>query len=331
MSKLCAHCQNPAERNTEATETVRAGAFAWVKGIDPDHWHCTPAEMFPGKRVLARLYPQGGDGWEHQFMAQGEQGAQDYALLMAPRYDKLLQGGCYDVEGPNEPHPNVNNWRAYCDFEQRWVQIMALNGLRPWVWSFGVGWPGLAAAGDAVTVGMLAGPMMAAAIAGGGVALHEYGAPTMQSGGGWWTLRYRRMLAELQPNHVPIIISECGIDGGLAGNPRMGWKRYANVEQYRAQLAWYDDEICKDADVLAATVFTTCPTGEWATFNVNGEMLKWMAAHYNDDVIPEPPTPGPDLAAVRREIQKALDRVDNCYDELDAANVALTRALGMCR
>lgn len=345
-SKLAPHFQMPAELKTEATETVRAGAFPWVKGIDPDHWHCAPATMFPGKRILARLVvPQKDDAWEHTFMGRGEAGAREYAALLGPRYDKLVLGGCLDVEGPNEPHPTPADWRAYEDFECAWIGEVNRRGLRPWAWSFGVGWPGLKAAipPDPVTASMFRESIVAATRVGGGLALHEYAAPTMRDGDGWWTLRYRRLLSELyaagvQPGQVRIALAEVGISGGLVGKGDVGWKTFMGADEYRDGLAWYDSQICQSAEVVAAFVFTTCPTVRWGSFDVNGAMLKWMAARHDaPPTPPEPPTPEPptppapaiDLAALRKRLAFVREGVLRAEAALDVADEELLQIAGL--
>jgi hypothetical protein len=310
VSKLAVHFQGPPERDTEATELIRASQIQWVKGIDPDSWAENP---FPNQRVLARLWI-GGDSTEHTYMAQRIAGAEAYFALLKPRYEKLKAMGIYDVAGPNEPHPDGGNYLDYEAFELRWAQIVAAYGMRPWVWSIGVGWfPGPA--------GFAVGSIQAAYDAGGGFEVHEYGAPAVMDGGGWWTLRIKKTLAELYAAGLTgcrVFVGECGIDGGVidwnsaqfAGKKRRrGWRDWADWaytgeqccglpsphvmdrELYWAQMSWLDDRYCEIPEVVAASPFVTCPNADWVDFDWDGEMIRRTAAKYATAPTPAPYLP----------------------------------------
>lgn len=111
--------------------------------------------------------------------------------------------------------------------------------------------------------------------AGGALALHEYDAPDMRRLETWLCLRYRRVYDILPADlkSLPLLITECGIDGGVLGAPSAaaaGWRNYATPEQYAEQLRWYDSEIAKDPYVLGATVFTAGNADMWGSFDVTG-------------------------------------------------------------
>jgi len=123
--------------------------------------------------------------------------------------------------------------------------------------------------------------------AGGALGLHEYSAPTMQSDAGWLCLRYRKVYDVLPPDlqDIPLIIGECGIDGGVVGAgsaDTAGWKHYASAQQYADQLEWYDREMSRDAYVLGATIFTAGSTGMWDDFEVKDcpEVLDMIAQQF---------------------------------------------------
>jgi hypothetical protein len=295
VSKLGVHYQNNPELGTEATEVVRGSRIGWVKGIDPDYWPTPAAEMFPGKRVVARLWI-GGDAIERNYVLRGSQGANDYVNRLAPRYSRIASEGVRDVLGPNEMHPDAGSILAHVAFWQRWAERMVTEyGLRPWFGSFGVGWPGEG------QIREYAGVARYCAQHGGGMEVHEYGAPSVLDGNGWYTLRYRRTIAELS-FEAPVLVGECGIDWGVTGQKPTGWQSHQgyvypeqyglpqgvmNEERYWRQLSAYDDELCRDGYVVAATPFVTCPTADWKTFDVGGSLLKRIAAKHGS--APEPP------------------------------------------
>ena len=294
-SKIGIHFQYVPELGTEATELVRGSSIKWVKGINPDHWHAPAREMFPGKRVLGRFWI-GGDNIERdQYVLRGAQGATDYMNMLAPRYAKSKADGCLDWLGPNEMHPNPETIAQHVDFWQRWAQLIVERyGARPWFGSFGVGWPNI---GQIIAYRDVA---VYCASKGGGMEVHEYGAPSVLDGDGWWTLRYRRTIAELG-FEVPVIVGECGIDWGVTGQPPTGWNSHKawvypaqhglpagiiNEDRYWRQLSAYDDELLNNDYVLAATPFVTCPGPDWATFDFGGSLIRRAVAKHNTGGMP---------------------------------------------
>jgi hypothetical protein len=316
VSKLCAHFQGMPELTTEATEIVRASQMPWVKGVDVHRWHCAPSEMFPGKKVLARCYM--AESAEATYLRGGVPGMRLYFQYWKSTYEQLRRGGVVAVEGPNEHYPDLDWLGAYLDGWCEWIGLVGEMGLRP-VWTTSTGRPALEYYHDArPTAGDFA-PIWNALEDNNGIwGAHEYGAPDLRSCAPHLMGRYRLTLDEMArytdaADDVPVIVSECGIDGGVTGDPAQvshGWKYYTDAAMYQDQLAWYDGELAKDARVLAATPFTTCPTAKWASFDINGDMLAWMASRY-DATPPEPPEPpAPDLDAVRREIEAAQSHLD---------------------
>ena len=119
------------------------------------------------------------------------------------------------------------------------------------------------------------------------IAIHEYDAPTMRNSETWKCLRYRRVWDILPPDcRKPILITECGIDGGGSG---LGWTRYTNAVDYAKQLEWYDSEISKDSYVVGAAVFCCGQNAEWGTFDVNGQQYIAERMALRGGVLPEMP------------------------------------------
>lgn len=98
------------------------------------------------------------------------------------------------------------------------------------------------------------------------LSVHEYGAPRMQDGGG--CLRYRHWQSLWSG---PILVTECGIDGGVLGpnNAKQGWRNFTDAATYAAQLAWYGAETNKDK--VRAAIFACGTFDDWSRFDIAGE------------------------------------------------------------
>ncbi len=133
-----------------------------------------------------------------------------------------------------------------------------------------------------------------------GNSLHEYGAPCMQDGHGYYCLRYRNTAKELAEVGVAMpktFITEAGIDGGVLPNgKRKGWKTYANGRQdYFDQLLWYERETLKDSYIVAFTPFTSGPYSDWVDFNFDEDLVKMLGQYLETlpDISPFLPIPVP--------------------------------------
>lgn len=309
MSKhiLSLHTQRQCELGTEPTETIRNSALPWFKAMDPDTWHAPVNVMFPGKRVVIRLHLGGstGDKREHEFMRRGAQGAREYIALLQPRIDKCIAGGVRDFEGPNEIHPNGadNPWDAFVEFQWELARYYVGRGCRYWALSLGVGWmPNIA---DIVRFKDL---LAYCAANGGGLAVHEYGCPSVLDGNGYWTMRIRKTLdalyaAGVAQNSIPVIITEAGITWALLGEADTGWNSHPGWvypaqyglpegimtrERIWRQMLAYEERIMAEVpEVQMINWFTTLPFGDWITFDVNTEMVGWVCGLYTEVV--EPP------------------------------------------
>jgi hypothetical protein len=97
----------------------------------------------------------------------------------------------------------------------------------------------------------------------------------------------------------PVLITECGIDGGAVTperegdkRPGIGWQGFCDQEAYLRQLEWYDSELRKDSIVVAATPFVCGPNADWASFELTQGMAliigSWHAAIEAPGPLPEP-------------------------------------------
>jgi len=192
-------------------------------------------------------------------------------------------------EGHNEPVWTTEKAMAwYAQFEIERMRIMADLGLKCVIGNFSTGSPDLS-----LWQAFL--PACEAALEYEGIlGLHEYSTPWMwwmtgkhqlapdedQGDEGWATLRYRKVYRQyLEPaglGHLPLVITECGLDPNVSprpeGCPGGAWKTLGKfwaehdgetdpAAYYYRQLLWYNNELCKDDYVVGATVFT------WGSFD----------------------------------------------------------------
>jgi hypothetical protein len=212
-------------------------------------------------------------------------------------------------EGFNEPVAgDEDQMRRLAALEAERVRLLAENGLRAVVGNFGAGQPPL----EWWTAFR---PALEAAQAHGGyLGLHEYSAPTMwfntnrapldfradSADEGWLTLRYRKVYRQfLIPwgLRLPLLITECGMDGlvtGRPGPPGKGWKDFAGywaelgmgqdaAGNYVEQLAWYDSQLQEDDYVLGAAVFAMTAFQEWESYQLQGKaaeiLQQYLSVH----------------------------------------------------
>jgi hypothetical protein len=203
-------------------------------------------------------------------------------------------------EGFNEPVPGDDDeMRRFAELEAERVRLLADRGLRAVVGSFGTGQPPLEwwpAFRPALAEGHAQNAYLG---------LHEYSAPTIwfntnrapldfsaePSDEGWLTLRYRKAYRQyFQPwgLDLPLLITECGVDGLVTerpGPPGKGWKDFGDYWEelgmgpdsagnYVEQLAWYDSQLHMDDYVRGASVFTMTAFTEWRSYELKGEAAR---------------------------------------------------------
>ncbi len=190
-------------------------------------------------------------------------------------------------EGYNEPvihDAGLMSW--YARFEKKRVEILADHGRNACIGNFSTGMPPV----ERDVWEALYPAIDAAQRHGGVLGLHEYSAPDMDrlfdygTGEGWLTGRYRKVYRQfLIPagRDIPLVITECGIDGGVDGgdsrctNPPCGWKSYQSAEDYFDQLQWYDSLLMEDSYVLGATIFSLEIYG-WDDFDIRGRVRELL-------------------------------------------------------
>jgi hypothetical protein len=212
-------------------------------------------------------------------------------------------------EGFNEPVAGDEaQMRRLAELEAERVRLLAENGLRAVIGNFGAGqpppewWPAFRPA------------IEEAQAHDGYLGLHEYSAPTIwyntdrepldfrvdQADEGWLTLRYRKVYRQfLIPwgLRLPLLITECGVDGMVRDRPGpqgKGWKDFDRywaklgmgwdtAGNYIEQLAWYDSELQLDRYVRGAAIFAMTAFKQWNSYELLGDaatiLQQYLSVH----------------------------------------------------
>jgi hypothetical protein len=219
-------------------------------------------------------------------------------------------------EAYNEPVADtVDKMKRLADFEAERTRILAAHGLRSVVGNFATGHPPLELW-----------PHFEPALAairqyGGYLGLHEYSAPVMQyltgnlqppgdppqGDEGWLTLRYRKAyrhyLAPLGFGDIPLLITECGVDGLIHSRPgppdAKGWLDFIETwlanglrddppGVYMDQLIWYDQNLQRDDFAKGAAIFLAGANDkQWESYDILGHeagrmgdlLLQYLQVH----------------------------------------------------
>lgn len=167
-------------------------------------------------------------------------------------------------EGINEPPIWGDGAAEYikrlCDYENERVRLLNERGLFAVVLNLNVGWPRELA--DGVIDWQPFESLLAHLARGNMLGDHEYWLPGGPNAPDSLHCRAGRVFR--CPYHVPIVITECGVDTG--GNPHTsGWRAHGlTAAQYAGQLRQYADLMSQDPRVKGATIFTF--GGDWPSF-----------------------------------------------------------------
>lgn len=255
---------------------VNVGA-AVIKSLDHNPMYVNEVKKAQPKAILLARYYVG-----NQLLDDPIRRADEFT-------DQLLRaiGGCnYDAaEGYNEwdgdlqyhqgSDAGLEVWKRYADFEARRSQRLHVEGLKSAVGGCSVGTPPehwFSAFRPALEEGDF-------------LHLHEYSAPRMWDQVQWHSLKYRAVYKYLKEHDLPqlgLIISECGIDGGVSGRPKEGWRKFGlTPQQYMEDWKWIDGEWRKDWYVVGGCAYDCGSTAGmgWLSFNIDPEMLPLWARY----------------------------------------------------
>jgi len=301
-------------------DVVLASHSQWALLIEPPE-----KDPFDGKvKVLGRQCFPGGDSEEERYVLRGAAGADAYFERLHGAYNARRYVTVW--QGPNEPWVGERTQRvSLADFTWRWAELMHNDSFRVGTGAFSVGRPDYLESHIA--------ELLPACLAGDYVIVHEYSAPRMQSRAGDHCLRYRwlydamRELVNREP--PPLLIGECGIDGGVAPvhRARTGWKTFTtSFESYLQQLIWYDQQIQKDDYVVAAFPFVCGARQDWRDFDIdegNARLLAaYMAGGTGEGGWPLPEQEQGDLPKLLVKLRWWFEEMQRMYEsgELERAN-----------
>jgi hypothetical protein len=218
------------------------------------------------------------------YVAKGAAGADAYFNRCLPKFRESPWVKVW--QGPNEPQPmsDLNFVKAFAAFDSRMIDLMHGVGLLYCSGTWGVTWPRVE------QIMLFRDSMLKADY----MSMHLYSAPTMQSNNqDDFALHHRPIIAKLKAEGVrvpPLLITEAGLDGGCSGQGGCGWKTIfpsVSREQYQTQMSWFNTEVCKDTDLLAAFFFTGGPKSEWVSFEVDEVLARWiMSTHASPVTFP---------------------------------------------
>jgi hypothetical protein len=290
-------------------ELLQTGNVALVKTLEYDsNFVADIKAISPQTLVIARHTPLPTPDLAH---FDPSAAARAFVETLLPIATEPRRQAAIDAwEAYNEPVPaDAGQMAALAAFEAERTRLLAAAGLRSCIGNFGAGQP-------ALELWPAFYPALAAIREHGGfLGLHEYSAPYLWFGSGphqldpgadegdtgWLTLRYRKVYRHyLEPAGlaVPLVITELGIDGGVAprpGPPGLGWRDFAAFWEaegrvrttaagfYIEQLAWYDAELQKDAYVRGAAIYALAAFAGWASFELLGPAVsilqQYLAVH----------------------------------------------------
>lgn len=280
--------------NADALKTLRDGRPALVKTLDWGHdWGQLVADYDIRCLVLRKWMDD-----DAALTPTPEAAAERLWNKMKPDLDRVmstLAGRTAEVvlETPwNEAHQRGDDLARHATACRRFCELAHDHGLKVAVGCFSVGNP------EPSEFPRFAEGMTLADY----LAVHEYWTPD-HFNAPWWVGRWRLLLDALPASlRRPVIISECGIDGGLEGRDasRAGWRAYGMPpDAYVADLQEYMDHL--DGDVVGVAVFNCgdYAGGRWGAFEIadTSAVETWLRAgpqHWTPAPAPVPvPVPVP--------------------------------------
>lgn len=251
-------------------------AARWVKVMDP------PSEnRWTGKLVIGRAYMP--DESSNELVRQGAAGAEAWFRFLQPYVARAPYVHAW--EGPNEPQPvaDLAFATALGQFTKRLAELMHAAGLKVVGGCLSEGNPGGDDAHAKACYVAIAKGLQDCDYEG----FHCYwvlGYSHPEAGmNDWHAFRYRRNRRYASEAGIvlpPLLITECGVDGGVVSLPKRGWKTFAPTKAiYMEQLRQFDAGLAADPYVLCATVFTSGPTGDWSDFEVDQELAGMIDQH----------------------------------------------------
>lgn len=283
----------PASWSGEDTERVKRLHPRFVKIVCVDEKPPVADEMPASASLVIRNHPlsegygQRGWGTLREATKAGYEDANacrrmaDYLNGLGIADERLL------FEGRNEPEvwTDGESPKKVDAYYKAFVARLHEHGLHGVILNLGVGWPGNGGVTDAPPDWAPFANCIGAMQPGDYVGAHEYWAFSgPQENWGWWAGRSLTM-----PYRVPILITECGIDGGVVGRAYAGWQdlpepsTVAKANRYVRELVWYAGTLAADARVQGVLPFTYGTGSEhWLRFDLRGgEFWNVLQGYYD--------------------------------------------------
>ncbi len=213
---------------------MEALGSTWGKVVNPGAGFVLPGVP----NSLVRIWT---DNVDAGYIAGGRQGGRDFVRAMWPRWQQC-PGTCYSLW--NEPDVNTNVGLANLNEATIGaVEEAAALGIMVCVGEWPEGNPHDNGLGDervtAWKLAQLRPSLKVAADAGMPFGRHIYWRPGVEGPTGRWHAlgRLKWDLEELDIPGLRVLVTEYGIDGGIAGGPtRVGWQRLTDPQTYRQAL-----------------------------------------------------------------------------------------------
>ncbi len=281
--------------DSQVLEVIKVGKPPLVKTLELDSNFAKGIKTFaPGTILIGRIVLN-----QMNLDAEPLALARQFVDTLLPVAGNAGRMPYFDAwEAYNEPIADTpDKMKRLSDFEAERTRLLAPYGIKSVVGNFATGHPPLELW-----------PQFETALAsirefGGYLGLHEYSAPIMQYGSGalqqnngadqgdegWLTLRYRKVyrnyLTPMGYGNIPLLITECGVDGLVGGRPgppeARGWKDFIDTwlvsglrddppGVYMDQLIWYDKELRQDNYVKGAAIFVAGASPGWESYDILG-------------------------------------------------------------
>lgn len=268
-------------------EAIKAWKPPLVVVLDhSDVWRSVKEES-PNTHFVGRIYRQFEPNFNEPRL-DASRAARYHCDRVLPWAERMGETYSY-WQGVNEPIiESPDAMRRCAEFDAERARIMHDNGFRVVVGSFSVGNPT-----DMSYWRYFLPALEAAHQYKGALALHEYAWPTLDHKWPWYILRHRKVYDgepehfwEGLPDHLntlPLLITECGLDGLIErGDRPRGWRTHNedNPIQYLRQLAWYDAQLQKDPYVIGAAIYCLAtPDPVWKSYDIWPLLVKVLARY----------------------------------------------------
>ena len=268
-----AHCQNiPVWLPSWLADM----GSTWVKTVNAPPYWVPPG----GQKHCCRIWT---DSTDAQYLSRGREGGRDYVRTMFPRWQQN-PSECFALW--NEPPCNSNeelvNLReatlgAVDEAIHLAIKLVGIEKSEGSPGDNGSGDPGV----SAWKLAQLRPAVKALADAGMYYGGHYYYRPGVEGPTGRWHA-LGRLAWDLETLNIPnlkTLVTECGIDGGIAGYPgQQGWRVLTSEDAYRNEIIEAERYARTIPGIEALMVFGFGAQSPWESFDVPEGFARGMVA-----------------------------------------------------